>query len=93
VLVSVLFVRRYLRNLDSRSFYVKGVIASVIPFIPVFLLSTFVSNRTLTLVPYTILGGLVILLCIRSMRLLTVEDRSFLAHVLPARFQRFLLYL
>ena len=92
IIVSIYFVRHYLRNLDSYAFYLKGIIASVIPFTLVFLLSDFVSSRTLTLIPYSIIGFVTFLVCIRAMKLLTEEDRIFLAHVIPRRLDKFLHY-
>ena len=91
--VSIYFVRRYLRNPDSQAFYLKGIVASVIPFAAVFCLSSYVSSRTITLIPYSVIGIVTFLVCIKTMKLLSEEDRSFLAHVIPQRLQKFLRYL
>lgn len=92
-IISIYFVRSYLRNLDSKVFYFKVTIASVLPFALVFSLSQFVSDRAITLIPYSIVGIGAYLLCVKAMKLLKEEDRVFIAHVVPARFHKFLDYL
>jgi len=47
-----------------------------------------VSNRTLTLVPYALIGTAVFLLCARGLQLLTEEDKKYLEHFMPASLGR-----
>ena len=49
----------------------------------VFVLSSMVSDRVLTLVPCTILGLLLFFACARALNLFSGGDRSFVAHLLP----------
>jgi O-antigen/teichoic acid export membrane protein len=93
MIVSIYFVRRYLRNLDAPNFYVKGIVASLIPFIPVFSLSLFVSSKTLTLIPYSIIGVAIFLACVKSFNLLNEGDVNFFTHVIPGRFHFILEYI
>jgi hypothetical protein len=58
-----------------------------------FALSKFVSNRTLTLVPYTLIGVAVFLLCARGLRLLTEEDKRYLEHFMPKDLGRLMRHL
>ena len=92
MIVAVYFARRYFVNLDSRTFYLKGLAASILPFAIVFGLTTFVSSRTLTLIPYAIIWLGAFLACVKGMKILTDEDRTFIAHLLPAQLQKFLKY-
>ncbi len=92
-IVSLYFVRQYLGKLDSLAFYAKGIVASVVPFAAVYALSAFVSVRTLTLIPYSIIYAGLFLLCIKGLKVLNEEDRGFIAHLLPQSFKRLLQYL
>jgi O-antigen/teichoic acid export membrane protein len=93
MIVSIYFMRYYLSNLDSNFFYVKGVFVSAIPFVAVFALSNFLSDRTLTLIPYSLIGITIFLFCVRATKMLTTEDRDLVKHILPAPFHRLLDYL
>jgi O-antigen/teichoic acid export membrane protein len=93
MLVTLYFVRTHLRNLDSYLFYLKGIIAAVIPSLVVFTLSTFVSNRIISLVPYAVLWAILFLVCAKALRIFSEEDRSFIAHLIPSPLQKFIRYL
>ncbi|MDH2899881.1 MAG: oligosaccharide flippase family protein [archaeon] len=93
MLVTLYFVRMHLRNLDSYLFYLKGIVAAVIPSLVVFTLSTFVSNRIISLVPYAVLWAILFLICAKALRIFSEEDRSFVAHLTPAALQKFIRYL
>ena len=93
MLVTLYFVRMHLRNLDSYVFYLKGIVAAVIPSLVVFTLSTFVSNRIISLVPYALLWAILFLICAKALRIFSEEDRSFIAHLTPAPLQKFIRYL
>jgi O-antigen/teichoic acid export membrane protein len=85
--ISLYFMKDYLKGASNLSFLSRAILSSAVPAAAVFALSTFVSNRILTLLPYTILGVLLYLGCARALRLLTDEDRSFVAHLLPEKLQ------
>jgi len=88
VFVSLYLTRIYLRNLDKSSFYVKGTIAALIPFVIVLFLSFYVSSRVLTLIPYSLLYALLCLVCVKWLRLVSSEDRTFLRHTLPGSLRK-----
>jgi O-antigen/teichoic acid export membrane protein len=48
----------------------------------------FISNRAFTLIPYGLIGGAVLLLCVRWLRLLTEEDKQYLEHFMPHSMRR-----
>jgi O-antigen/teichoic acid export membrane protein len=90
MIVAFYFARRYLRNLDSGSFYAKSLTAAIVPSAMVFALSATLSDRTLTLVPYSLIWIAGFLACIKFLKILSDEDRVFISHLLPAALQRFL---
>ncbi len=51
----------------------------------VFLLSSTISKRVVTLVLYTILGGVLFLAYARTVSFLNSEDKTFLEHMLPGK--------
>jgi O-antigen/teichoic acid export membrane protein len=85
--ISLYFMRGYLKGATSLNFLSKALLSSAVPAAVVFALSTLVSNRILTLLPYTVLGVLLYLGCARAFKLLSDEDRSFVAHLLPEKVQ------
>jgi O-antigen/teichoic acid export membrane protein len=86
--VSLYLTRIYLKNLDKSVFYVKGAIAATIPFVIVFVLSLSLSSRVLTLIPYAPLYVLLFLVCVKWLRLISPEDRTFLRHTLPGSLRK-----
>ena len=86
--VSIYLTRIYLKNLDKSSFYVKGTVAALIPFVIILALSFFLSSRIITLIPYALLYALLFLVCVRWLRLISPEDRTFLRHTLPGSLQK-----
>ena len=88
-IVSIYLARVYMKNLDSPSFYIKAVIAAGLPFLLVLMLSTFVSARVLTLIPYVILYAALFLVFVKAFRLLSKEERILLSQSLPRRFRKF----
>ena len=93
MIVSLYFIRTHLRSLDSYVFYLKGIVAAVVPSLVVFALSSFVSSRIISLVPYAVLWAILFLACARALRIFSEEDRSFISHLTPAPLQRFIKYL
>ena len=91
--VSIYLAKSYLKNLDSLSYYAKGAIAAAVPFGVILFLSSFVSARVITLIPYALLYGIVFLLCVKWFRLLGPEDRKLLSQTLPSRFRKFVNYI
>ncbi|HKW03713.1 MAG TPA: oligosaccharide flippase family protein [Nitrososphaerales archaeon] len=90
--VALYFSRRHIGRLDNIGFYLKCVVCSILPFLALYLLGALISTRTLTLIPYVIVAGLVFLLCIKILKVLTEEDKRYISHLLPPFAQRFLKY-
>lgn len=86
--ISLYFCREYLGTLDKWGFYAKAAVASFIPFIAVFALSSVVSSRLITLVPYAVIFSILYLGCLRGLRVVTSEDKAYLTHVLPSRLRK-----
>lgn len=92
-IVGVYYTRDYLRKLDSKVFYVKSTIASMVSFVVILSLSQLLSDRLVTIVPYSILGLVIFLLCIKILNVIVEEDRTMLSHFLPASLHKILRYL
>ena len=84
--VSLYFIRPYLKGVIDLGFLAKALVSAGVPAVVVYALSLVVASRVLTLVPYTLLGLLLFFGCARTLKLFNAEDRSFVAHLLPARF-------
>jgi c-di-AMP phosphodiesterase-like protein len=82
--MAVYLTKYYLKGVADYGFYAKVFIISFIMFAVLYVLSTFVSDSTITLIPYTLVGEAVVLLCVRSFRLLTEDDKRYLEHFLPS---------
>ena len=82
--MAVYLTKSYLAGVADIGFHAKVLVASFVMLGVLFSLSKFVSNRTLTLIPYALIGGVVLLLCARALRLLTEEDKRYLEHFMPA---------
>jgi len=90
--VSIYLARSYMKNLDKSSFYLKGALAAGLPFVVILVLTSLVSSRVITLIPYAIVYAILFLACVKWFRLLSEEDRSFLSQTLPGRFRKFVGY-
>ncbi len=84
-IISLYFLKDHLKGSVSRKFLAKGVVASLAPSIIVLFLSSQVSARVLTLVPYSIIALAVFLVSVKSMSILNDDDRRFVEHLLPAK--------
>ncbi|HVC27806.1 MAG TPA: flippase [Nitrososphaerales archaeon] len=82
-LMALYLTRSYLRGVADIGFQVKLIASSLVMLGVLFGMSKFISNRALTLVPYSIIGVAVLLLCVRAVRLLTEEDKRYLEHFMP----------
>jgi O-antigen/teichoic acid export membrane protein len=82
-IIAINLAKKYLRNLDNRGFYLKGVVTSTVPFLFTLVLSHFISARPITLLLYGGVFFAIFLICLKAFGLLTQEDRDFLVHVLP----------
>ncbi len=87
-LMAVYLTKSYLAGVADVGFHTKVFVASFVMLGALFSLSKFVSNRTLTLAPYALIGVVVFLLCARGLRLLTEEDKRYLEHFMPATLGR-----
>jgi O-antigen/teichoic acid export membrane protein len=81
--LSLYFIRGYLPRPFDYRFLGKALVASAVPAAAVYLPSEAISSRLVTVVPYTALGLALFVLCARSLRLLSDEDKSYVAHLLP----------
>ena len=82
-LMAVYLTRSYLRGVADLEFQIKLIASSLVMLGVLFGMSKFISNRALTLIPYSIIGVAVLLLCARGLRLLTEEDKRYLEHFMP----------
>ncbi len=92
-LMAVYLTKNYLVGVADIGFYVKVFLMSFIMLAVLFSLSTFVSDRTTTLIPYFLIGGGILLLCVRGFGLLTEEDKRYLEHFLPSELSRLMRFL
>ena len=84
-LLSLYLIRDFLpRPVDYR-FMGKAVLSALVPSAGVYLPSALVSDRVLTLVPYTVLGLALFLACARLLRLFSADDKAYLSHLLPSK--------
>ena len=83
-LMAVYLTRNYLRGVADIGFQVKLIVSSLVMLAVLFSMSKFISNRALTLIPYSLIGAAVLLLCARSLRLLSEEDKRYLEHFTPS---------
>ena len=93
MVLTIYFIRMHVRSLDSRVFYTKAFVSALIPSLVIFVLSTLISNRGITLIPYALIWAALFLACAKILRIFTDEDRSFIAHLVPSRLQKFIRYL
>jgi len=87
-LMAVYLTKSYLTGVADIDFHGKVFASSFVMLGVLFGLSKFVSNRTLTLVPYTLIGMAVFLLCARGLHLLSDEDKRYLEHFIPTGLTR-----
>jgi O-antigen/teichoic acid export membrane protein len=93
LIVTLYAGKSYLKDLDKFAFYLKSLVPSIAVFVLTYGLSIFVTNRALTLIPYSIGALFVFLVFVKVLRLLSDEDRYFLSHVLPESLQRLVRYI
>ena len=91
--MTVYLTKNYLAGVADIGFYAKVLIISFIMLAVLFSLSTFVSDSTITLIPYILIGGAILLLCVRGFGLLTEEDKRYLEHFVPSRLNRLMRFL
>lgn len=82
-LMAVYLTRSYLRGIADIGFQVKLIASSLVMLGVLFGMSKFISNRALTLLPYSLIGVAVLLVCARGLRLLTEEDKRYIEHFVP----------
>lgn len=81
-LVALYFTRGHGRIHDAR-FVVKAITASALPSSAVWIMSQFVSNSLITIVPYSAVALLIFLLSLRVLKVLSKEDREIIENALP----------
>jgi len=84
---SLYYVRDHLSDKGQYSYLWKGLACSLVPAISVYLLSTYVSSRITTLVPYSLVALALFAISLKLLRVLNEDDRRFISHFLPARLQ------
>jgi O-antigen/teichoic acid export membrane protein len=89
-LMAVYLTKGYFRNVIDLGFYAKVIVMSIIMFGVLASLSEFVSSGVITLIPYILIGTVVLLISVRSMHLLNEEDKTYLEHFVPSRFAKLL---
>lgn len=85
--VSLYFIRPYLKGAISPGFLSRVLVSAGVPALAVFLLSSVLSNRVISLVPYAVVGMALFFACAKALRLFNDEDRLFIAHLLPVQLQ------
>lgn len=85
-LMAVYLTKSYFTNVIDLGFYAKVLAMSIVMFTVLAALSEFVSNSTITLIPYILIGSGVLLLCVKSLKILTEEDKHYLEHFVPGKF-------
>ena len=85
-LLSLYFLRAYLPRVNF-GFAGKALLSSAIPAVAVYLPSVDFSSRVITIVPYTVIGIALFVVCARALKLLSAEDKSYLGHLLPGGLQ------
>jgi O-antigen/teichoic acid export membrane protein len=87
-LMAVYLIRNYLAGVADIGFYAKVFAMSFIMLAVLYSLSAFVSDGLVTLIPYALIAGAILFLCVRGFGLLTEEDKRYLEHFMPSRFSR-----
>jgi stage V sporulation protein B len=87
-LMALYLTRNYFRNVVDLGFYGKVILMSLIMFGVLFSLSQFVSDDVVTLIPYMAIGSAILITCVKSLNLLTEEDRRYLEHFVPGPFRK-----
>ncbi len=91
--VSAVFARKFLSGLGGPLFLGNVVLASAVSSGFVYSLSSEVSDRVITLVPYSLLAIAILLASFKLLKLLSDEEKEFLTHALPKKLHWILRYL
>lgn len=86
-LLALYFIRDHVPRPAPFRFAVRALLAATVPAAVVYILSAFLSDRVVTLIPYTALGLGLFVLCAKALKLLNDEDKSYLGHLLPGALQ------
>ncbi len=92
-LLGVYFTKKYLLASANYAYYLKVAVGSAASLVVTVALTAFVSDRTISLIPYAIVGLLVFLACIKLLRVITDEDRTYFSHITPHSLRWILKYL
>jgi O-antigen/teichoic acid export membrane protein len=87
-LMALYLTKKYFKNVVDLGFYSKVLLMSLVMFVVLSMLSGFVSDSFYTLIPYILVGSLVLVLCVRGLHVLTPEDKNYLEHFVPAKMTR-----
>ncbi len=87
-LVALYLTRSYLSSMADLGFQTKVLFSSFIMLAVLLSLSTFVSAQMLTIVPYSAIGAVILLVCARAFHLLSEEDKRYLDSFMPPKVAR-----
>ncbi len=87
-MMALYLTKSYLSAVPDVGFQAKVLASSFIMLVALSCLSVFLSHRTMTLLPYSIVGGAIFLLCARGMHLFTEEDRRYIENFMPRSMSR-----
>jgi O-antigen/teichoic acid export membrane protein len=93
MVVALYIGRSFLSNLDKWTFYVKALLAAAIPFSVDFTLTSFVSDKSWTIVPFTLIGAGIFLACLSLFKVLNDEDKTFFYGAMPSSIRKKLQFL
>lgn len=82
--LSLYYIRRYLPRPVDYAFFGRALVASAVPAAAAYVPSVLISDRLITIIPYTLLDVALFVMCAKLLKLLTTEDKSYLGHLLPA---------
>lgn len=88
-LMAIYFTKNYLGGVADFRFYGKVLASAVIVLIVLLFFSTFISDSVVTLVPYAVIGSVILILCIRGFGILNEEDKRYLQHAVPPKLRKF----
>ncbi len=87
--MALFLTKSYLSGVIDLGFHFRVLTASSVMLAVLQSLSKFVSHRVITLLPYGLIGGAVLLISARALHLLTEEDKRYIEHFMPGGLGRY----
>ncbi len=91
--ISIYAARRFVSKFDPKSFYLRALVCSLIPFFVIWGVSFFLPKTFIMIIPYSLAATVIFAVCLRALHVLTEEDRALVRHILPRRVSGLLRYL